>query len=471
METKIEKIYDEKNSELRIIVPIEKKLWKEEQTKSFNNLSKKLKLKGYRAGKVPTEIAKKMILPNQIWEDAISRLLNVAVKDAAKHIDEKKDIILDSPTYSIEKVTNDHLEIIFIYPIYPDIKIKNWEKVNIKFKNPTDKEIKESVHNQINDLLSRGTILVPKENKEDKVERGDLIIFDFKGFLDGEAFEGGEAKKYELKIGSNTFIPGFEDQLIGKKLNWSGSINVKFPKDYYKEEFRNKDAQFEIKIHEIKSHQKQEMNNDFVASLNIKDVKNEEDLNKYLTDLSKREMIEKRRAEFMNEFLEKVIKENSIPTPRAIVLKELQALIKKFEENLKNQGFSKKDYFDVTGYNDNKVKSELTQEAEKSIKKSFIYTALSKDLKIKPTDDDFARQYQRIGKLYNIDPAMAAKMIKKEQIETPLINELLIDKIITTLNPDIKFEKEKVTFKLEDNSKNKTEKNKEEKENKKENNN
>ena len=471
METKIEKIYDEKNSELRIIVPIEKKLWKEEQTKSFNNLSKKLKLKGYRTGKVPTEIAKKMILPNQIWEDAISRLLNVAVKDAAKHIDEKKDIILDSPTYSIEKVTNDHLEIIFIYPIYPDIKIKNWEKVNIKFKNPTDKEIKESVHNQINDLLSRGTILVPKENKEDKVERGDLIIFDFKGFLDGEAFEGGEAKKYELKIGSNTFIPGFEDQLIGKKLNWSGLINVKFPKDYYKEEFRNKDAQFEIKIHEIKSHQKQEMNNDFVASLNIKDVKNEEDLNKYLTDLSKREMIEKRRAEFMNEFLEQVIKENSIPTPRAIVLKELQALIKKFEENLKNQGFSKKDYFDVTGYNDNKVKSELTQEAEKSIKKSFIYTALSKDLKIKPTDDDFARQYQRIGKLYNIDPAMAAKMIKKEQIETPLINELLIDKIITTLNPDIKFEKEKVTFKLEDNSKNKTEKNKEEKENKKENNN
>ena len=213
------------------------------------------------------------------------------------------------------------------------------------------------------------------------------------------------------------------------------------------------------------------MNNDFVASLNIKDVKNEEDLNKYLTDLSKREMIEKRRAEFMNEFLEKVIKENSIPTPRTIVLKELQALTTKFEENLKNQGFSKKDYFDVTGYNDNKVKSELTQEAEKSIKKSFIYTALSKDLKIKPTDDDFARQYQRIGKLYNIDPAMAAKMIKKEQIETPLINELLIDKIITTLNPDIKFEKEKVTFKLEDNSKNKTEKNKEEKENKKENNN
>ncbi len=469
MELKVEKNYDEKNSELKIIVPVEKKLWKEEQDKSFNNLSKKLKVKGYRAGKVPLEIAKKMILPNQIWEDAISRILNIAVKDAAKHIDEKKDIILDSPTYSIEKITNDYLEIIFIYPIYPNIKIKNWEKLNIKFKNPTDKEIKESVNNQINDLLSRGTILLPKENEDDKVERGDLIIFDFKGFLDGEAFEGGEAKKYELKIGSNTFIPGFEDQLIGKNLGWSGSINVKFPKDYYKEEFRKKDAKFEIKIHEIKSHQKQEMNDDFVVSLNIKDVKNKEDLNKYLTDLSKREVIEKRRTEFMNEFLEQIIKENTIPTPRAIVLKELQALSKKFEENLKNQGFSKKDYFDVTGYNDNKVKSELNQEAEKSIKKSFIYTALSKELKIKPTDDDFARQYQRIGKLYNIEPAMAAKMIKKEQIETPLINELLIDKIITTLNSDIKFEKEKITFKLEDN--NKTPKNKEEKENKKENNN
>ena len=458
METKIEKIYDEKNSELKIVVPIDKKVWKEEQNKSFNNLTKKLKLKGYRAGKVPLELAKKMISPNQIWEDAISKLLNVAVKDAAKNIDEKKDIILDSPTYSVDKVSNDELEINFIYPIYPDIKIKNWEKIKITFKNPSDNEINESVKNQINDLLSRGTIMIPKEDKNAKVERGDSIIFDFKGFIDGEAFEGGEAEKYELKIGSNAFIPGFEDKLIGKPINWEGSIDVKFPKDYYKEDFRNKDAKFEIKIHEIKTHQKQEMNEEFISSLNIKDVKNEKELNKYLFDLSKKEIIEKKRMEFMNDFLNEVIKENKIPTPRTIVLKELQVLTKKFEENLKNQGFSKKEYFDVTGYNDEKVKSELSIEAEKSIKKSFIYTSLSKELKIKPTDDDFARQYQRIAKLYNIQPDVAAKMIKKEQIEAPLINELLIDKIITTINPDIQFEKEKITFKLpkEENNKNKT---------------
>lgn len=443
---KIEKIYDIKNAELKIIVPIDKQIWKDEQVKAFNKLAKKIKVSGYRAGKVPVEIAKKNISKGQIWEEAISKLLNTAVKDAAKEIDEKKDIVLDSPTYAVEKVSDDELEIIFLYPIFPDIKLKKYDDYKINFALPTEKEIDDSVKKQINDLLSRGTLLLPKEGDDAKVEEGDTIIFDFKGFIDDKAFEGGEAEKYELKIGSGAFIPGFEKQLIGKKLGWKGSINVTFPKDYYKEEFREKEAKFDIVIHEIKYNDKQKLTEDFIKTLNIKDVKTEKDLNNYLKDLTKRELIEKNRTKFMDEFITKVIEDNEIPTPRTIVLKELNALMKKFEENLKKQGFSKKDYYEMTDYNDEKVKEELMNEANKSVKKSMIYSLVSKELKIKPTEEDFNRQYQRIGKLYNIEPQMAYQMIKKEQIEAPLINELLIDNLITTLNPSIKLEKEKVTF-------------------------
>ena len=465
MDMKIQKFYDEKNAELKIVVPVEKKLWKEEQKKAFDKLLKTVKVKGYRQGKVPVEVAKKYISSAQIWEEAISKLLNPSVKLAAKEIGEK-DIVLDSPTYSVEKISDDELEIIFLYPIFPEIKLKDFKKYKIKFEEPTEKEIKESVEKQINDLLSRGTLLLPKEDPNSKVEYGDTIIFDFKGFMNKEPFEGGEAKNFELKIGSNSFIKGFEDQLIGKKLGWKGSINVVFPKDYYKEDFREKEAEFEIEIHEIKYNDKQKLDETFIKNLNIKDVKNEKELNDYLENLTKREINEKNRTKFMNEFLEQIIKDNEVPAPRTIVLKELQALFKKFEENLKAQGISKKEYYELTGYNDKKAKEELMLEATKSVQKSLLYSTLSKELKISPTDEDFNRQYQRLAKLYGLEPDMIYHMIKKEQIEPTLINELLVDKIIIMLNPNVKIEKEKVTFKpveikKEDNKENNKEKEKE----------
>ncbi len=446
MSAKIEKIYDEKNSELKIIVPIEKDIWKKEQEISFEKLAKKLKIKGYRVGKVPLEVARKNISKTQIWEEAINKLINSAAKTAASQLDEKKDLVLDSPTYSVEKVSDIELEINFLYPIFPNVTIKKFDDYKIAFEQPTKDEISKSVNKQIDDLLSRGTLLLPKEDKDAKVEQGDTIIFDFKGFLGDEAFEGGESEKYELKIGSNTFIPGFEEQLIGKKLGWEGSINVKFPNDYYKDDLKGKDARFDIKIHEIKYNDKQKLDEAFIQTLGIKNVKTEKELNDYLFDLSKRELIEKNRIKFMDEFVKKVSEENDIPAPRAIVLKELQTLMKKFEENLKNQGLTKKEYYEITGYTEEKAKDELKQEAIRSVKKAMVFSLLSKQLEIKATDEDFNRQYQRIGKLYSIDPQMAYMMVKKEQIEPTLLNELLIDKLITTLNPSVKIEKEPVTF-------------------------
>lgn len=448
MSKNFEKIYDEKSAELKIVVPVDKNIWIKEQEKAFNKLAKKIEIKGYRKGKVPLQVAKKHISQAEIWNEAISKLLDNCAKEAAKHLDKDKDIVLDAPSYTIDKdkISENKLEINFIYPIFPSIKLKEYKNYKIKFDLPIQEEIKESVKKQINSMLSKGTLLLPKEGPDSKVDDGDTIIFDFKGFINDKPFEGGEAEKYELKIGSNSFIQGFESQLIGKPLGWEGEINVTFPKDYFSEEFRNKEAKFKIKIHEIKYNDKQKLTNDFIKNLNINNVNNEKELNDYLEDLTKRELIEKNKMNFMNDFVIKIIEDNEIPTPKSVVLKELQALFKKFEENLKKQGFTKKDYFDTTGYNDEKVRNELKSEAEKAVKKSMIYSLIAKDLNIKPSDEDFNRQYQRIGKLYNIDPQIAYNMIKKEQIESVLINELVIDRLITLLNPNVKLEKEKVTF-------------------------
>lgn len=444
--SKIKKEIDNKNSEIKITVPVETSLWKQEQEKAFKELAKKTKVAGFRAGKAPMHELKKHISSVAVWEKAISKLLNVVVKEAAKEIKET-DIVLDSPTYAVEKVSDEELEIIFIYPIFPELKIKDFKNTKVKFNTPTKTEIDEDVEKQINKMLSRGALLIPKEGKNAVVADGDTIVFDFKGFMDGEAFEGGEAEAYELEIGSNSFIKGFEEQLIGKKAGWEGDIKVVFPTDYYKEDFRDKEAKFEIKIHEIKAMDKQEMNDEFVKTLSIPNVNNEKELKEYLTSLSQREMNEKSRSKFVEELFAKIIEENEIPTPRTVVLKELQALLKKFEENLKSQGISKKEYFALTGYNEEKVKEELMVEAEKSVKKSMLFTFYSKDLKIKATEEDIERQYQRIAKLYQMDSEMIKQMIKPEIIEPQIINELVIDQLIVGLNPSVKIEKEKVEIK------------------------
>lgn len=443
MSIKLRKEIDKKNAEMKIIVPIEEQVWKKEQEISFNKLAKKTKVPGFRPGKAPINKLKEYISTANIWEDAVSKLLNVAVKEAVKEITDK-DIVLDSPTYAVEKISENELEITFIYPIMPEMEIKNYKDLKIKFNQPTEKEIKEDAEEQIDKLLSRGAILLPREGEGAKVHKNDTITFDFKGFIDGKEFDGGEAEGFTLKIGSKQFIPGFEEQLIDKPLNWSGDIKVKFPSDYYKEDFRDKEAKFEIKIHEIKYEDKPALNEEYIKSLAIQNVTNEEEFNNYMIDLSKRELIEKARMKFIDELMQKVIDENEIPVPRTIALKELQALLKKFKENLKQQKINEKEYFEITGYNEQKVKDELLLEANKSIKKSLLFSYFAKDLNIKPTEEDFERQYQRIAKLYHIASDMVKQMVQKNVIEPQIINELVTDRLIELNNPGVKIEKEKV---------------------------
>lgn len=447
MATKIKREIDKKTAELKITVPISADVWKKEQKLAFDKLAKKVKVPGFRPGKAPEKELRKRVALTNIWEEAIGKLLNVAIIDAAKEIKES-DIVLHRPTYVIDKVTEEELEITYIYPVFPELKIKNYKNLKVQFKEATKKDIETDVEQQIDKMLLRGSLLLPKEGENAKVEKGDTITFDFKGFIKDKAFDGGEAEGYELLIGSNTFIPGFEDQLIGKSLGWKGNINVKFPANYYKEDFQNQDARFEIKISEIKYNDKPKLDEQFIKSLNIPNVTNKEELNKYLFSLSEKELAEKARINFMDELLIKVIDENEIPVPRVIALEEMNNLLKKFRENLKQQDISEKEYYEVTGYNEQKVKDELLTEATKTVKKSLLETFFIKDLDIKATDEDYLRQYQRMAKLYNIDGKEIQKMIKKEIIEPQIIKELMIDKLIVANNPKVKIKKEKVEIEL-----------------------
>lgn len=427
----IKKTIDKKTSEMRITIPVPKDEWKKTQTKSFGLLAKELSLKGFRKGKVPLVKAKEYIAEGQIWEKGILSLLDKYVVLASKEINDD-EIILDNPTYTVEKVTSDELEIIFIYPLFPELKLKDYKKLGVSLqKISSDTELKKDVLEQEKKLLSKTAVLLPKEGKNPKIEKGDTIIFDFKGFKDGEPFEGGEAEDFELKVGSGSFIPGFEDKLIGLKLGHKGSIDVTFPKDYHVPDLANKKAKFEIEINEIKTFDLPKLDDAFVKSLNIKDVQTPNELSAYLLDLTKRENLEKARIKFKNEIFSKLMSQNEIPVPKTLVLKEVQSLSKRFDENLKKQGVSKKEYLEMTKLTNSDIVKELTIEAEKNIKTSLLFAQLAKNEKIVAKDDDYEKQYDKLAKLYNIeDKKMIEGMLPKEKLEPQIINELVIDMLI-----------------------------------------
>ncbi len=426
----ITKNIDKNTSEMRITIPVPQQEWKEKQTKAFSILAKDLSIKGFRKGKVPLSKAKEFISEASIWEKAIHTLLDKYVAIASKEIS-NDEIILDHPTYAVDKVNNDELDIIFIYPLFPDFKLKDYKKLGIFLSKKSDVEVKKDVEEQEKKLLSKTAVLLPKENKNSKIEKNDTIIFDFEGFINGEPFEGGQANDFELKVGTGSFIPGFEDKLIGLKLGYKGSIDVVFPKDYYVKDLAGKKSEFKIEIKSIKSLDLPKLDEEFVESLNIKDVKTPKELNKYLVDLTKRENLEKSRIEFKNTVFTKLIEENEIPIPKTLVLKELQNLLKKFETNLKKQGFSKKEYFEMTKLSDGDITKELTLEAGKNIKTSLIFAYLAKIEKIEVKDKDYDQQYEKLAKLYNVeDIEMLHKMLPKEQIEAQITNDLVLDMLI-----------------------------------------
>lgn len=438
---------DKKTAELKIIVPVDPVLWKKEQTKAFNKLAKKVKVPGFRPGKAPEKELKKHVPLSSIWEEAISKLLNMKIKDAVEQLKED-DVILDKPTFAVDKVSEDELEITYIYPVMLPLELKDYKNLKIKYADPTAQEIQKEADKQIEIMLSEFATLVPKEGKDSKVEKGDTIIFDFKGFMDDVAFDGGEAQDYELKIGSNAFIPGFEDALVGKTLGWEGDIEVTFPEDYYKEDFQSRQAKFKIKIKEIKYEDKPKVDDDFIKQLNKKDVKTVEDLKTYLTTISKRNLQSIARDEFMKKFLDKVIAENEIPAPKTVILNNLNDLLSRFRSNLKEQDITEKEYYEITGYDEQKVREELKAEATRRVKTNMLETFLVKDLKITPTEEDFLRHYQYLSSAYpGISGEDLQRVIKRETIEPQVTDEVLIDTLIKLNNPKIKLDKDPVTIK------------------------
>ncbi|MGX9358288.1 trigger factor [Mycoplasma sp. 128] len=414
---------DKKKSELSVSVEIEAKVWQEAQEKARKELRKKVEIKGFRKGKVPAAEADKYITEGQVQAQAVQELLPKAAEQAATKVKEE-DFILDAPEWNILEADKDKLVLEFVYPLLPEVKLGEYKDLGIKL--PSIKVSEKDVEEQIQKMLKRHAML---EVAEDLIQEDDRVNFNFKGFVDGEAFDGGEAENFDIIIGSKQFIPGFEDNLKKFKKGDEGEFDIVFPKDYHMEYLRDKKATFKIKVNEVKRPQLSELNDEFVKTLAIKDVNTVEELKSYLKDLTKREKIEQSKEKFASEIMKKLLETSEYPLPDQIVRKEMSEYYKRFEQSLKQQGASVEQYLEVVKSTKEKLAEEIRTEVVRNLKISFTYTAIAKAEDIKVEDADYENEYSLLAKLYNMDVEEIKKYITKEQIQLPLINK----KIIATL--------------------------------------
>ncbi|MXR05835.1 trigger factor [Mesomycoplasma flocculare] len=413
-----------KSAELKIKLSADPKKWAEFYDKAEQRQAAKVSLRGFRKGKVPLEKARPYLNSQAVFQLALRMFLPELEKQAFTSVIDS-DNVIESPVFNIVNMDKNNLEIEFLYPVYPEIKLPDYKNLKTKFiiKKITNKDIEKQKQKL---LETKGKFVDVKR----PAKAGDVIHFDFKGFIDDEPFEGGEAENFELRIGSNSFISGFEEQLIGLKIKEETDINVTFPKDYHVPAYANKQARFRVKINKIKENQPAKLTNDFVASLKIRDVETISQLEVYLKDLTQRENIERTRIDFQKNALAEIVNQVEIPLSRKLITTEINRLSETFNSTLTQQGFTLEEYCRITKFTEKDIDDQLEAEARKLLKNSFIFAEIAKLEGLVPTQQDYDEQIEKLAKFTGKSVQELNETIPHSEIQINITNKKVIDKLI-----------------------------------------
>ncbi len=377
-----------------IEVKIDKEDWGKALEKSFEKNVKNVKVDGFRKGKVPRNIFEKKFGVESLYEQAINEVLPDAYSKALN--DSKLEPIVQ-PIIDIKEISKDSLTLTFKIITKPEVKVKKY--TGLKVKKGEVKVTEDEIKDQIEHLRNQYADIVVKDGK---VEEGDTAVIDFEGFKDGVAFEGGKGENYPLEIGSNTFIPGFEEQIIGLKSGDEKDINVTFPEDYASEDLKGAPVTFRIKVNEVKTKQLPEMDEEFFKDLGYDNVETEEELK----DLIKADLEVKKDYElenkYVDELLEEVAKNTEVELPTELIDEEVHRMIHQYEENLKMQGITLDMFYQFTNSNEEQLKEQMKPEAEKRVKYRLMLEEIVKLEKIEVTDEEIDKEAEDLAKKYQM---------------------------------------------------------------------
>lgn len=386
----------EKNKNLKeVSIKIEGKEWEEALDKAFKKINATKTIDGFRKGKAPKNIFLKKYGVESLFMEASNLCVDSAYK---KMIDENSKLeIAAQPILDIRSIDEKHIEYVFTLTLKPEVKLGKYKDLDVKKESVkvTKKEITEAIDHMREEY---------KENiiKDGQIEKNDIAVIDFEGFKDGVAFEGGKGENYSLTIGSNTFIPGFEDQLIGLSAGDTKDVCLSFPDDYHVEDLKGKPVVFKVKVNEVKQIKLPELDKDFFLDLGMEGIDSKESLEAQVKENIKAHKEAEADSKYTDDLLETIAKDSEIDVPETMINDEVSRMIEQFEQHISMQGISIEQFYQITNSNEEKLREQYKDEALKRIKYRLILEEIIKQEKIEVKDSEVEDRILELAKKYNM---------------------------------------------------------------------
>ena len=372
----------------------QKEDWEKAKDQAFKKISPKYKVDGFRKGKAPRNIFERNF-PGQIVMEAADILIDQEYK---RILTEGKILPILEPKIDVVHVDDDALEVNFSFILEPTVTLGEYKNLEVKKENV--KVSKEEVQQKINELLKNYTELVIKE--EGTVEEGDIAVIDFEGFKDDVAFDGGKGENYSLEIGSHSFIPGFEEGIIGMKKGEEKDLTLTFPEEYQEKSLAGKEVVFKVKVNEIKTKEVPELDKDFFEDLGMEEVKTKEDLEKKMKEEIKEQKEEEAEKKYVDALLEKAVSNMTIELDEEIIEAEAEAMYNDFMSHMSAQGITEELYLKYAGTTKEDIVNHMKKEAEVRLKNSYLLNAIIKEEQIEADEKEALDQIKDLAQKYNM---------------------------------------------------------------------
>lgn len=408
------------NSQTNITLSFSGEEWANAQKKAFNKLANNVEVQGFRKGHAPENLVRQKINQAQVLNDAIDVVLQPAYEQVLK---EEKLVPFVQPEVEVTKISESELEVIIKITTAPEVTLGSYK--GLKVAREAVEVTKEEIDAEIARLCANNAELIVKDTE---AKLGDTTVIDFKGFVDGKEFDGGSAENFALELGSNQFVPGFEEQLVGTKAGESKDVVVTFPTQYVPE-LAGKEATFKVTVNEVKEKKVPELNEDLVAELNYEGVKTVEDLtNKVSADVKTKKENQAKNAQ-IEEILKQIRESSTISIGEKIIEKEVESMKENFKKQVEQNGLTIEQYYQITGQKEEDTVKSMRAQAELNLKNFLVISEISKLENIKVEQNELDAEYQKIADQYGMDVAKVKEILgpQSQQLASDIHQRKIID--------------------------------------------
>jgi trigger factor len=407
------------HSEGELVVNVSGDDWKKPLEKAFRKLSKRVEIPGFRKGAVPKAMLKRYLPDVNVQYEAVEAIANEWLNKALKEL--KLDPV-SQPALDVRNMDNDSVDLVFMFAVKPEVVLGEYKGLpyNLETVEVTDEDVAKEIDRMRDTYADMETV-------EGAAEDGDTVNIDYEGFKDGVPFEGGKDTGHDLKLGSGSFIPGFEEQLIGAKAGDEKDLTLTFPEDYHAEDLAGKEVVFKVKVNEVKRRVLPELDDDFAKDVNAPGVETVDDLRRTVRERleNSRKAEAERKAD--NELFEALEKSSEIDLPKAMIDEECENLYRQFTSQIMQYGMKPDQYLKMMGQTEEALKETYRKDAERNVRLRLTLEAIAAAEALEATDEDIEKEYQNIADMYQMEVDEIKKVLTPEMLKADVLNQKASD--------------------------------------------